>query len=93
MQTQCNIHIISHRYGESITPGALKPLGPRQHGRHSASESFICIFLNEDLFFKQNFLETCTLGSNYNKLALVQIMTWHLRGGKLLSEPMKAIVY
>ena len=61
----------------------------RQNGRHFADDSFICIFLNENVSVSIKIsLKFDPKGPNNNIPALVQIMAWRRPGDKPLSEAM-----
>ena len=66
----------------------LNTLKPRQNGRDFADDIFKCIFLNEDVWIplelSLKFVHKVRIN---NILALVQIMAWHRRGDKPLSDP------
>ena len=66
------------------------PQPPGQNGRHLANDIFKRIFLNEivRIFIKMSlkFAFKCPIDNNQ---ALVQIMAWHRKGNKPLSEPMR----
>ena len=54
-----------------------------------ADGNFKCIFLNENYrILIQNSLKFVPRSSIENKLALVQVMTWHQTGNKPIPEPM-----
>ena len=57
-------------------------LRPRQNGRHFADDTFIHIFINENVWI------FVPKGLVNNIPALVQIMAWRRPGDKSLSEPM-----
>ena len=80
----------SSKWGLLITIyGWLNTLRPRQHGRHFADDSFKHIFLNEDIGISIKIsLKFVHKGPINNIPAMVQIMAWHQRGDKPLSEPM-----
>ena len=64
-------------------------LRPRQHGRHFADDTFIGIFLNENVRISIKIsLKFVPKGPINNIAALVQIMAWRRTGNKPLSEPM-----
>ena len=67
----------------------LNTLGPRQHGRHFAGDTFKRIFLNENVIISINIsLRFVPKGPINNIPALVQIMAWRRPGDKPLSEAM-----
>ena len=67
----------------------VNTLRPRQDGRHSADNIFICIFFNEYCCILIEFpLKYVRKGPIDNNPALVQIMAWRRSGDKPLSEPM-----
>ena len=67
----------------------VNTLRPRQNGRHSADDTFKCIFLNENVKISiKNSLKFVPKGPFNNNSALVQIMAWRRPGDKPLSEPM-----
>ena len=66
-------------------------LMPRQYGRHFADDSFICIFLNENVSVSIKIsLKFVPKGPVNNIPALVPIMAWRHPGDKPLSERMVA---
>ena len=67
----------------------LNTLRPRQNGRHFADNTFIRIFMNENVRISINIsLKFVPKGPINNIPALVQIMAWRRPGDKPLSEPM-----
>ena len=77
---------MSWRHHESCLINTLRP---RQYGCHFADDIFKCIFLNENVSFSIKIsLNFVPKGRINNIYALVQIMAWHRRGDKSLSEPM-----
>ena len=69
-------------------PG-INTLRPTQNGRHFSDDTFKCIFLNENVLIPNEIsLKFVPKGPINNIPALVQIMTWHWPGNKLLSESM-----
>ena len=64
-------------------------LRPRQNGRRFADDTFIRIFLNENVRISIKVsLKFVPKGQSNNIQALVQIMAWCRSGDKPLSEPM-----
>ena len=62
---------------------------PGQNGCHFTDDIFRCIFVNEKIcIFIEISLKFVPKGPIHNNPALVQIMAWHLIGGKPLFEPM-----
>ena len=79
--------------GESQVGELLKPLRPRQNGRHFADDVFKCIFLNENVWISLKIsLKFVPKGLINNIPSLVQIMAWRRPGDKPLSEPMMVIL-
>ena len=67
-------------------------LRPRQNGRHFADDTFIRIFLNENVrIMIEISLKFVPKGLINNIPALVQIMAWRRSGDKPLSEPMRLV--
>ena len=67
----------------------INTLGPRQHGRHFADDTFKRIFLNENVIISIKIsLKSVPRGPVSNIPASVQIMAWRRPGDKPLSEPM-----
>ena len=67
----------------------VNTLRPRQNGRHFADETFIRIFMNENVRISINIsLRFVPKGLINNIPALVEIMAWRRPGDKPLSEPM-----
>ena len=67
----------------------LNTLGPRQHGRHFAGDTFKRIFLNVNVIISIKIsLRFVPKGPINNIPALVQIMAWRRLGDKPLSEAM-----
>ena len=65
----------------------INTLGPRQHGRHFADDTFKRIFLNENVIISIKIsLKFVPKGPINNIPALVQIMAWRRPGDKPLSE-------
>ena len=66
----------------------INRLRPRQNGRRFANDTFIRIFLNENVRISIKIsLKFVRKGPINNNPALVQIMAWHRSGDKPLSEP------
>ena len=71
--------------------GIVNILRLRQHGWYFADDSFICIFLNENIgIWNKISLKYVPDGLISNMAALAQIMAWDWTGDKPLSEPMMA---
>ena len=67
----------------------VNTLRPEQDGRHSADDSFTCIFFNENCCILIKFsLKYVRKGPIDNNRALVQKMAWRRSGDKPLSQPM-----
>ena len=66
----------------------VNTLRPRQNGRHFADETFIRIFMNENVRISINIsLRFVPKGLINNIPVLVEIMAWRRPGDKPLSEP------
>ena len=91
VMTYGDIDLLQHRHS-SIFVQALtyfNTFRPRQNGRHFADDTFIRIFMNENVRISINIsLKFVTKGLINNIPALVQIMAWRLPGDKLIYEPM-----
>ena len=67
----------------------VKPLRPRQNGRHFPDNIFKCIFLNENEWISIKIsLKLVPKGQINNIPSLFQIMAWRRPGDKPLSEAM-----
>ena len=67
----------------------VNTLRPRQHGRRFADDTFIRIFLNENVWILIKISLKFVLQGPINNIpALVQIMAWRRSDDKPLSEPM-----
>ena len=68
---------------------SVKPLRPRQNGRHFTDDTFKRIFVNENVrVLIEISLKFVPKGPINNIPALIQIMAWRRPGDKPLSEPM-----
>ena len=75
-------------YGVTEPPG-VNTLRPRQNGRRFADDTFIRIFMNENVRISIKVsLKFVPNGQINNIPSLVQIMAWRRSGDKPLSEPM-----
>ena len=61
----------------------------RQNGRHFPDDIFKCIFSNENILISnKTWLKFVPKGTIDNNTTLVQIMAWHQKADKPLSEQM-----
>ena len=68
-------------------------LRPRQHGRHFPDDSFISIFVNENIWISINISLRFASKVPINHIpALIRIMAWRRPGAKPLSEAMMVIL-
>ena len=80
---------VSKSQGVTAATAAWLVYRPRQNGRHFADDTFIRIFMNENVRISINIsLKFVPKGLINNIPALVQIMAWRRAGDKPLSEPM-----
>ena len=76
-------------FNSEVIAGLYNTLRPRQNGRHFADDTFIRIFVNENVRISIKFsLKFVSKGPINNISALFQIMAWRRSGDKPFSEPM-----
>ena len=84
-----NIHFDGYSAATCIP--LLTPWGRDKMAIIFADDIFICIFFNENIWISIKMsLKFVPKGPINNISALVQIMDWHQKGGKPISEPMTA---
>ena len=84
-----NNYVQVHPGSADLTNNGIKPLRPRQNGRHFADDIFKGIFLNENGWIPIKIsLKFVSQGPINNIPALVQIIAWRRPGDKPLSGPM-----
>ena len=76
-----------YRYSPICSYSSRNTLRPRQNGHHFTDDTFIRIFVNENVRISIKFsLKFVPKGTINNITALVQKMPWRRPGGKPLSE-------
>ena len=88
-QRECILNVVCKVVAIFFRPQWVNTLRPRQNGHHFADDTFIRIFLYENVrILIKISLKFVPKGPINNIPALVQVMAWRRSGDKPLSEPM-----